>query len=134
LGFLTLGSKLGCYRPTPLKRISPSRFRLGLRKDKGIPSSMSPHSPRWPPLLLLCSTGLYRAILLRFGSFKWLNRESSLAFLGTTDPSESELTPLRCDSLVLLSIFGAEIHEIHYGYLTWTLVTKGGKLLALFYR
>jgi hypothetical protein len=46
LGFLTLGSKLGCYRPTPLKGISPSRFRLGLRKGKGIPSSMSPHSPR----------------------------------------------------------------------------------------
>jgi hypothetical protein len=46
LGFLTLGSKLRCYKPTPLKRISPSRFRMGLRKGKGIPSSKSPHSPR----------------------------------------------------------------------------------------
>jgi hypothetical protein len=46
LGFLTLGSKLGCYKPTPLKRILHSGFRLGLRKGKGIPSSESPHSPR----------------------------------------------------------------------------------------
>jgi hypothetical protein len=37
---------LGCYKPTPLKEISPLRFRLGLRKGKGIPSSKSPHSPR----------------------------------------------------------------------------------------
>jgi hypothetical protein len=115
---LTLGSKLGCYKPTPLKIISPSRFRLGLRKGKDI----------------LYSTGLYRALLLSFEYFEWLNRESSLDFLGTADPSKSELTPLRCDSLVLLSICGAEIHEIHYGYLTWTLVTEGGKLLALFCR
>jgi hypothetical protein len=37
---------LGCYKPTPLKGILPSRFRQDLRKDKGIPSSKSPHSPR----------------------------------------------------------------------------------------
>jgi hypothetical protein len=49
-GLGDLGSKpwveiLGCYKPTPLKGISPLRFRLDLRKDKGNPSSKSPHSP-----------------------------------------------------------------------------------------
>jgi hypothetical protein len=56
------------------------------------------------------------------------------AFLGTVDLSKSELTLLRGDSLVLLGISGAGIHEIHYGYQTWILATKSGKLLALFYR
>jgi hypothetical protein len=129
-----LGSKLGCYKPTPLKRISPSRFRLGSRKGKGIPSSKSPHSPKKPPLLLLCSTELYKALLLSFGFFGWLNRESSLAFLGTADPSEYGLFLLRGDSLILSSICGAEIHETHCGHLTWILAIEGSRLWALFYQ
>jgi hypothetical protein len=60
LGFQTWVRILGCYKPTPLKGISPSRFRGGLRKGKGIPSSESPHFPRWLPLLHLCFTEPYR--------------------------------------------------------------------------
>jgi hypothetical protein len=132
LGFLTSSSKLGCYKPTPLKRISPSRFRLGLRKGKGIPSSKSPHSPRWLPLLLLYSTELYRVSLLSFGSFGWLSQETSLAFLGTADPSEPELPLLRCDFLALSGICGAKICGTHCGYLTWILAIQGGRLQVLF--
>jgi hypothetical protein len=71
---------------------------------------------------------------MSFRFFGWLNRESSLAFLGIADPSESELSLLRCDSLVLSSICRVEIHETHCGYLTWTLVIEGGRLRALFCR
>jgi hypothetical protein len=46
LGFQNSVEILGCYKPTPLKGISPSRFRRGSRKGKGIPSSKSPHFPR----------------------------------------------------------------------------------------
>jgi hypothetical protein len=46
LGFQTLGWDFWDVTNLPHKGISPSRFRLDLRKDKGIPSSRSRHSPR----------------------------------------------------------------------------------------
>jgi hypothetical protein len=48
--------------------------------------------------------------------------------------SESELSLLQCEFLVLSGICGAEIHETHYGYLTWILAIEGGRLRALFCR
>jgi hypothetical protein len=114
LGFLTSGVKnRGATNLPHLKGISHSRFRLGLRKGKGIPSSLNHHFPKLPLLHLLCSTGPYRAILPSSGSFKRLSQESSLAFLGTTDLSESRLTLSQCGSLALSSISRAGIHETH---------------------
>jgi hypothetical protein len=69
---------------------------------------------------------------VNFGSFGWLNQESSLAFLGTADPSESELSLLRCAFLALSDICEARIHETHYGHLTWILAIQGGRLRVLF--
>jgi hypothetical protein len=128
LGFQTWVRNFGCYKPTPLKGISSSRFRRGSRKGKGIPSSESPHFPRWLPLLHLCSTEPYRVSLLSCGSFGLLSRESSLAFLGTRDPFESELPLPRCGFLVLVGICGAETYETHCEYLTWSLVAQGGMM------
>ena len=128
LGFQTWVGILGCYKPTPLKGISPSRFRRGLRKGKGIPSSESPHFPRWLPLLHLCSNEPYRVSLLSCGSSGLLSQESLPASHGTEDLCESVLPLLRCDFLVLVGICRAGTRETHCGYQTWILVIQDGTL------
>jgi hypothetical protein len=83
----------------PLKRIFPSRFRLGLRKDKSIPSTLSAHFPSvmeppkslGPPTVVLVQRTLDNPVdapksLDKFGiCFSYLSQERFTRHADITD-------------------------------------------------
>jgi hypothetical protein len=58
---------------------------MGLRKDKSIPSSLSPHFPRLLLLHLLSPTKHYRPLPLSSGFCERLGPRFSVVFLETAD-------------------------------------------------
>jgi hypothetical protein len=111
---ILLFAKSGCYRHTPLKGISPTRFRkrLGIIRDNLLLVLI--HAPTLPHLPRGDSTVLCTSLLPDCESVALRYPRSWLAFRYRLNLLQGQDIPLVVAPLALVSTSSAVIHETHH--------------------
>jgi hypothetical protein len=121
--------KRGCHKPTPLKGISPTRFRKRMGINRGNMLWALLHAPTLPHLPCGDSTVLCTSWLPYYESLVLCGPRSWLAFRCRSNLLQGQDIPWVVARLALISTSSGVIRGTHHALLTTVVITQVDKPL-----